>query len=428
MESPLISAGKGVSDRMNHESSQEFKEQYNNALQYFMSRCQHHIHKLATDPKTKEQKRLVPNACASKKNRKECKHEAPWTNRVSPTWMSTPLTVCKGIAKKFGLKTSGVRNWMGQTLGMRNNEWLNGCMPGLCVAFAGSNSDIKPNDRLPIIASTHEECCKRKRCLKNRGCVKRATYATQRTQSVTNGYFGGYIGKRQPAGSLETQKCVDKLLTLRAKMQGRGRAAQLRASSGRLITELEMNSTYRGAVEIFNLCCNLDEKDVLKAECVRTFGSVTIDGRQWMHRLEEAQETRQMKDCSITTYVPPNKKPNVRTSTSRVNEFEAYGFRPMEHPGNCCLHTNSCNNGDVSRCLFQRITRVVASPHERRGQNRVHRWRRAACTWMAKLQRSLEYITQLWGRTQIITSCFQLIQDPSAIRGFWFGDLVLWLS
>jgi hypothetical protein len=151
---------------MNPESSQEFKEQYNDALQYFMSGCQHHIHKLATDPKTKEEKRLVPNACASKKNRKECKHEAPWTNRVSPTWMSTPLTVCKGIAKKFGLKTSGVRNWMGQTLGMRNNEWLNGCIPGLCVAFAGSNSDIKPNDRLPIIASTHEECCKRKRCLK----------------------------------------------------------------------------------------------------------------------------------------------------------------------------------------------------------------------------------------------------------------------
>ena len=96
--------------------------------------------------------------------------------------------------------------------------------------------------------------------LKTWGCVTRATYADQRTQSVTNGYFGGYIGKRQPAGSLETQKHVDKLLTLRAKMQGRGRAAQLRASSGRLITELEMNSTYRGAVEIFNLRCNLADK------------------------------------------------------------------------------------------------------------------------------------------------------------------------
>ena len=40
---------------MNPESGQEFKEQYNNALQYFMSRCQHHIHKLATDPKAEEE-------------------------------------------------------------------------------------------------------------------------------------------------------------------------------------------------------------------------------------------------------------------------------------------------------------------------------------------------------------------------------------
>ena len=53
------------------------------------------------------------------------------------------------------------------------------------------------------------------------------------------------------------EKCVDKLYTLRAKQQGKGKAAQLRAASGRLVTDIEMNSTYRGAVEIFNLCRNL---------------------------------------------------------------------------------------------------------------------------------------------------------------------------
>ena len=179
------------------------------ALQHFMSRCQHHVHRLVTDPKTKEEKRLVPNACAAKHNKKECKHEAPWTNRVSPEWMTEPLVVCKGLAKKFGLRTRGVRNWLGQTLGLRNEEWLNGCMPGLCVAFAGSNSDVKPNDRLPIIEETHETCCTKKRCLKKGNSVKGATRATQRTQTVTHGYFSGYIGKRQPAGKLETQKCVD---------------------------------------------------------------------------------------------------------------------------------------------------------------------------------------------------------------------------
>ena len=53
-------------------------------------------------------------------------------------------------------------------LGMRNDEWLNGTMPGLCVAFAGSNTDVKPNDRLPIISCTHEKVCPKK-------CVKKST-------------------------------------------------------------------------------------------------------------------------------------------------------------------------------------------------------------------------------------------------------------
>ena len=65
----------------------------------------------------------------------------------------------------------------------------------------------------------------KKRCIKKQQYMKRATRATQRMQVVTNGYFGGYIGKRQPAGTLETKKCVDKLFTSRAKIQGRGRAA-----------------------------------------------------------------------------------------------------------------------------------------------------------------------------------------------------------
>ena len=310
----------------------EFRKKFDVALQYFMSRCQHHIHREVVDPKTELKKRLVPNACASKKNKKECKHEAPWTNRVSPAWMTEPLLVCKGIAKKFKLKTSGVRNWLGQTLGMRNEEWLNGCMPGLCVAFAGSNSDVKPNDRLPITAKTHERGCKRKRCIMNDRSITRSTRATQRTQSVTNGYFGGYIGKRQPAGTMETKKCVDKLFTLRAKIAGRGKAAQVRACSGRLVTDLEMNSTYRGAVEVFNLIRNLKQSDVLNAECIRTFNEHTIDGRAWMNRLETSQISSEMKQCSVTTYVPPARRPNVRGDQSRVNEVDAYGFRPLLHP------------------------------------------------------------------------------------------------
>ena len=138
------------------------------------------------------------------------------------------------------------------------------------------------------------------------------------------------IGKRQPAGKLETKKCVDKLFTLREKIKGKSRGAQLRAASGRLITDLEMNSTYRGAVEVVNLCRNLRPHDVLFAECIRTFGSQTTDGRSWMYRLE--QQEKNFNDFKTTTYVPPTPRPNVRTKGSRVNEMDAYGFRPLRHP------------------------------------------------------------------------------------------------
>ena len=223
-----------------------------------------------------------------------------------------------------------MRNWLGQTLPIRNEEWVNGTMPALCVAFAGSNSDVKPNDRLPIIEATHETICKKK-CVRKH-TLKRTTRSTQRTQSVVTGYFGGYIGKRQPGGALETKKCVDKLFTLRSKMAGKSKAQQLRAVSQRLITDLEMNSTYRGAVEIFNLCRHLNSRDVLFAECIRTFGSRVIDGRSWMYRLDAILLKNNFASETLQKYIPPTKKPNQRKDTSNPNDMDLYGLRPLEHP------------------------------------------------------------------------------------------------
>ena len=115
-------------------------------------------------------------------------------------------------------------------------------------------------------------------------------------------------------------------------MAGQGKAAQLRASSGRLITDMEMNSAYRGAVEVFNLCKNLHKNDVLFAECIRTFKSHDIDGRSWMYRLEATEQHKHFVTSSIQNYVPPTKKPNVKTDRSRANEMDVYGYRPLHHP------------------------------------------------------------------------------------------------
>lgn len=87
----------------------------------------------------------------------------------------------------FKLRCSGMRNWLGQTLLLRNDAWVNGAMPGLCMAFAGSNTDVKTNDRLPITALTHEKACK-KSCVRKSSFGK-TTRVTQRNQSVTDGYF-----------------------------------------------------------------------------------------------------------------------------------------------------------------------------------------------------------------------------------------------
>ena len=70
---------------------------------------------------------------------------------------------------------------------------------------------------------------------------------------------------------------MDKLFTLRAKLAGKSQAQQLRVVRQRLITDIEMDSTYRGAVEIVNLCQHLKSADVLFAECIRTFCNFTID-------------------------------------------------------------------------------------------------------------------------------------------------------
>ena len=51
-----------------------------------------------------------------------------------------------------------------------------------------------------------------------------------------------------------------------------------------------------------------------------------------MSKLEASQDASQMKETSFRTYVPPTKKPNVRISRSRVNDFDAYAHRPMKHP------------------------------------------------------------------------------------------------
>ena len=183
----------------------------------------------------------------------------------------------------------------------RNNAWIvcslrgkqQRCENQRPVAYLGNHTRAHLSEEAGIV---------------RKHTLKRTTGLTQRTQSVMNVYFGGYFGKRQPGGSLEIRKRMKNLHTLRDENRGKGKAAQLRGASGRLITDIEMNSTYRGAVEVFNLARNLNERDVLFAKSIRTLKEHTVDGRAWLYRLESLQPAKNPQSECLQTFVPPTKK------------------------------------------------------------------------------------------------------------------------
>ena len=88
-----------------------------------------------------------------------------------------------------------------------------------------------------------------------------------------------------------------------------------------MITDVEMNGTIRGAVEEFNLCSNLRRNDALFAEYIRSFPTVTIDARQWLHRLE--LEVDAIANVQLSVAVLPTRKPNVRSINSKAPWAEA---------------------------------------------------------------------------------------------------------
>ena len=109
----------------------------------------------------------------------------------------------------------GQRNALGSILGKRNNEWLTGTARGLAVA-CGFNTHTGPNDRFPIMPETHEPSCKRQ-CVDGGGDILTIARAVQTTQTMTTGYFAGYIAKVQPCGRYELKKCTDKMYSLRER-------------------------------------------------------------------------------------------------------------------------------------------------------------------------------------------------------------------
>ena len=309
-----------------HAEGAAYDVRFKQALKENQKCVQHHIHK--KDPLSG--KRWIPNACQRKGDARTCKHEFPMIAKLN---CKRPLLICRGLAKRKRLNINGSRCMLGSTLGLRNNEWLDGTAPGLCVGLSGSNTDVKLNDRLPILGITHEDGACKKRCIpdcykKKLRRIRRETRRMQLTFSKINGYFGGYIGKRPKTAGFETKKCVDKMYALRARQKGATQRQQARAVSGRMITDIEMNGIARGAVEGVNLCANLSKNDALCQECIRTFQTVSLDGQRVLHRL--ALEEEQIKEVSGSVHVPSTRSPQCRSRASQAPVVDIYGYRNLD--------------------------------------------------------------------------------------------------
>ena len=153
----------------------------------------------------------------------------------------------------------------------------------------------------------------------------------QKAQAVTNGYFGGYIGKAQPAGHMEIKKCIDKMYTLRESLakDKKSFSQKQRAVSGRMVTDLEMNGVFRGAVEQFNLASNLKRNDVLFPECIRTFATRSLDTQTFFHRLRIALQRE--VSLQYTVYIPPTNQPRARSTNVKPQHVDIYGYRPLQN-------------------------------------------------------------------------------------------------
>ena len=120
--------------------------------------------------------------------------------------IDAPTVVCRGIAKKLGLRVSGRRNAIGKVMCRRQCEWQSGTSPALAVLFR-SNTHTAPNYRVPLLPQTHDDgACPSKACAEWTASaveskIKRLSKLAQRAQREATCYYYGYTFKRQPVGT-----------------------------------------------------------------------------------------------------------------------------------------------------------------------------------------------------------------------------------
>ena len=169
----------------------------------------------------------------------------------------------------------------------------------------------------------------------------------QAVMAAIAGYFGGYTSKMQPIGENQVKQLRE---ATERKVEGepsRGAAEDFKLYARRLVKDLELKGTVRTAVEGMNLSHQWSAgSDVLAAECIRTFPTVTFPATLLLKR-EEAETGKlsgvQKKEVSIGNDPGPSVIAALHHGwgdTNRIykeSPFDLlYGFRDV-----CCCLTRT---------------------------------------------------------------------------------------
>ena len=289
----------------------------NERLQHVLSHMNHHIHPLKLDGSG--ERRLL-DGCKNKSNPNVCKGGFPLENELTPV----PLLVCRCIAQERGLPATGPRSLLGSILPGRNEPNLN-AGPRVWCEFMGDNADIKFPMRVPILPETHEiKLYDIKDCLSQNNTLD-LMYQVQVIQSVIAGYFGGYSAKMQDVGRKETARMGSALYRKLENEKDSVDPAGFRYYSQRLVRDLEAKGILRTSVETTNLSIHLNEMDILEAECIRTFPTVTFPANLLLKR--EEIETGKVKGASVVAAVHAAGSSFMRRAYMEAPFDLMYGFR-----------------------------------------------------------------------------------------------------
>lgn len=157
--------------------------------------------------------------------------------------------VCRGNARRLGLRLKGRKSSLGSILGKRSNPWLSGTCLSLTTMLR-CNTHTAPTYRLPLLPDTHDPCWKRQSANTH---PKKLARAMSRATARATRYCTSYIQKGQPAGKREVARALRNLDFLEASLSKEEAVKQFMRTANRVLLNIQFKGAVRPTTEEFRL-------------------------------------------------------------------------------------------------------------------------------------------------------------------------------